>query len=174
MRTLPARLFDGVSAAGGDPRSRSVGHATLSRQRTLGLPSGQQLLEAVNRSLDPAAWIAEVAPDTIAGILARGSSRPQDVRQFLRSTGFDTRTPLWLYCLVESQELRGGRCFGPLTSRVVMETIHAAIEAADDAIIADDGRTLTFGRDESLVGTETVRLPDIVALASTWPPRPTS
>lgn len=40
------------------------------------------------------------------------------------------RTPLWFYVLREAEVLHGGRKLGPLGGRIVMETIHAAIEAA--------------------------------------------
>jgi hypothetical protein len=40
------------------------------------------------------------------------------------------RTPLWFYCLRES-ELAGGERFGPLGGRIVAETLHAAIEASE-------------------------------------------
>lgn len=40
------------------------------------------------------------------------------------------RTPLWFYVLREAEVVHGGRKLGPLGGRIVMETIHASIEAA--------------------------------------------
>jgi hypothetical protein len=47
-------------------------------------------------------------------------------------------TPLWFYLLKEAEIVAGGRSLGPLGSRIVMETLHAAIEAARPSIL-DEG-----------------------------------
>ncbi len=45
--------------------------------------------------------------------------------------------PLWFYVLKEAQLLGSGLTLGPVGSRIVLETIHAAIEAAETSILHD-------------------------------------
>ena len=70
--------------------------------------------------------IADVANERVASCLRAGDAGMPLMR----------RTPLWFYALRESEHpsLGNGKHLGPLASRIVMESIHAAIEAAPDGI----------------------------------------
>ncbi|WP_455269620.1 peroxidase family protein [Rhizobium herbae] len=60
---------------------------------------------------------------------------PVEVQNFLKRD-FLGNTPLWFYTLKEAAILGGGQHLGPLGSRIVMETIHAAIEESSPSILA--------------------------------------
>jgi hypothetical protein len=52
------------------------------------------------------------------------------------------KAPLWFYTLREAEHFHGGRRLGPLASRIVMETLHAAIQAAPGGIIDAENRVV--------------------------------
>ncbi|URK86701.1 hypothetical protein LP421_20915 [Rhizobium sp. RCAM05350] len=60
---------------------------------------------------------------------------PVEVQNFLKCDLLGN-TPLWFYTLKEAAILGGGQHLGPLGSRIVMETIHAAIEESSPSILA--------------------------------------
>lgn len=62
---------------------------------------------------------------------------PAEVQRLLERY-FGGRTPLWFYTLKEAAILGCGESLGPLASRIVMETIHAAIEESSPSILLDD------------------------------------
>jgi len=79
------------------------------------------------------------------------------------------RPPLWFYVLREAKVLgHDGRHLGPLGSRIIMESIHAAIEHSSDSILREDGWT----PDRRLRPSHSKRytLPDLIAFAGhPWP-----
>ena len=50
-------------------------------------------------------------------------------------------TPLWFYVLKEALVRNQGSKLGPLGSRIVMETLHAAVEAAEPSILRSSDRS---------------------------------
>ena len=77
------------------------------------------------------------------------------VKQTLTAGDFgkrlQNRTPLWFYVLREAEHFHAGKHLGPLASRLVMETIHAAIQATPGGIIAGDN-SVDFTAEERLGG----------------------
>lgn len=113
----------------------SLGHVTLLRGDSMKVPTAQLLRTYLAGHLpDDAPELVPLAADEI---LPRGADWVQrhlcdDDQVELRE-----RTPLWYYILREAT-FRGafGSHLGPMCSRIVMETIHAAIEAAPGNIIS--------------------------------------
>ncbi|AXT26405.1 hypothetical protein D1823_07345 [Ruegeria sp. AD91A] len=122
---------------------------TLRRGASLSLPSGQQL-------------------ETVAGI-----STPFDIGAFLDSkperyghlnhvTELRTHTPLWFFILAEAEAAGSGK-LGKLGSRIVTETIRAAITAVPDSILSAEPFQRGLRTDHGLQNTFTLR--DVVAVA---------
>ncbi len=100
---------------------------TMNRGRELGIASAKQALAAADAALD--APLERVAPEEIfdaAGELG------EIARTFPELV---TATPLWFYVLREAERLGQGMRLGPLGGRIVMETLHAAIDASEDSIL---------------------------------------
>ncbi len=106
---------------------------TLRRGYALGLPSAQVLEQNVSAALGETPGTNLLSASEIVA-----TSNPV-LSALADSAGFRTATPLWFYTLREAEVIAatGGRGLGPLASRVIMETMHAAIETADDSIIAN-------------------------------------
>src|SRR5262249_11991438 len=69
------------------------------------------------------------------------SDESDGVQQILTSSGMlEETTPLWFYTLKEAAIRGCGEKLGPLGSRIVMETLDAAIQRASPSILADDNR----------------------------------
>ncbi len=174
LHRLPNRLFSASMPGLKDTDLDSLARATLLRQRAFGLCSGQRTADVVNDLAGGGFAVPILDPQAVIAAMTQDRTDGTPLAQFLEATGMHENTPLWLYCLAESRSYCDGRCFGPLTSRVVMETIHAAIEAAPDGIVANDGRTITFSTGESLNGKAEFHLPDLIAIALSYPhPTPT-
>jgi hypothetical protein len=119
---LPARLF---AKKAGEVLPDEVGlpERTLRRGIGLGLPSAQQLQAEIQSK---SGLLIPLLQD-IAN--SKGEDPPPGMpSEFLGAT------PLWLYTLWEAGAA-GGRTLGPLAGRVVMETIHAAIENSPVSIL---------------------------------------
>jgi hypothetical protein len=166
---LPNRFFSASMPGSQDAGVGNLARATLLRQRAFGLRSGQRTVDAVNALAGGGLAVPILDPQAVIAAMTQDQANGNPLAQFLDATGMHENTPLWLYCLAESRSYCGGGCFGPLTSRVVMETIHAAIEAAPDGIVANDGRTITFSTGESLNGKAEFHLPDLIAIALSYP-----
>jgi hypothetical protein len=168
LHNLPDRLFPASTPKGGGSGLTSVARATLLRQRGFELSSGQQTADVVNGAIGPGPQFPVLTPPEIAAAFSDSGAPATPLGDFLCKSGLHANTPLWLYCLAESRMFCGGRRFGPLTSRIVMETIHAAIEAAPDGIVANDGQTITFTAEESLSGRNEFHLQELIAHAARW------
>ncbi len=168
LHRLPDRLFPPSTPKGDGTGLTSVARATLLRQRGFELGSGQQTAHVLNGAIGPGLQVPVLTPPEIAAAFSDSGAVDTPLAEFLCKSGLHANTPLWFYCLVEARTLCGGRCFGPLTSRIVMETIHAAIEAAPDGIVAGDGRTITFTAKESLSGRREFHLQELIAHAARW------
>lgn len=109
---------------------------TLVRGRILLVPNAQDVAAFVGKSLSlkgrPKLEILQNwqmdhnTTELVSKALNAGVSFAEQLRE---------RTPLWFYTLREAEHFHGGKRLGPLASRIVMETIHAAIQATPDGII---------------------------------------
>jgi hypothetical protein len=111
--------------------SLNLGELTLLRGRELGLASAENLRDAIEAA-DNRRQVEFVGHHdmylTVADAKAKGVAGWQsDLRD---------RTPLWYYVLREAEVLGcGGRHLGPLGSRIVMETLDAAIRSAAGSVL---------------------------------------
>lgn len=126
--TDPLQHLPGIHVQDADPLSTvNLAERTLRRGQEVLLPSAQSLWAAVEpvcgRFLTPAEICGPVGGPFHAVLTMANPDGPRLV----------DRTPLWFYILREAEVLQGGRKLGPLGGRIVMETIHAAIEAAGSA-----------------------------------------
>lgn len=104
---LPNVLMNMPHRVGGD--APSLADRNLRRGRTFRLPSGQAIAEQMQED----------------GALIGGKILP--VNQDLKDLGFK-QTPLWFYCLEESQEFGKGTKLGPVGGRIVAEVMVGLIE----------------------------------------------
>jgi hypothetical protein len=137
LSALPTCLRDDMCH--GDPQSGpafDLAAATMIRGIELNLASGQQAVIAANGlgSAIPMLSLAQIIGGD-AGIAAA----------FEGCKALKETTPLWFYMLREAEVLGAGR-LGPLAGRVLMETLHAAIEAAPDNIISNQAWQPTLPR----------------------------
>jgi hypothetical protein len=151
----------------GEPASLAV--RDLLRGRALRLPSGQEAARECERRFG-----------IYVGRLGEGDfPRIRDplVRALLQRHGFDQRTPLWVYVLAEAEIEQEGERLGRLGGRIVMEVLHAAIEASEPSIFAPAGFEMHLPRHRP----DAFTLPDLVAFSglapsitteSVWPHSP--
>lgn len=132
LLSLPPEWIDDPDAPR-DGITRNLAKITLWRGHTLRLPTGQMLQQHL------AGFLPAGSPelDAIAGhvLLPAGGSHAAALLSSVERNALREKTPLWFYTLREA-ELHGGGRLGPLASRIVVETIHAAIESAPNNIIS--------------------------------------
>ena len=117
-----------------DTATPNLAELTLARGRHLGLPSGQMLQQFLSKTIGTGAAGAPAIAISLAS-LARGPGQRVglDGKQI---SEIEENTPLWFYVLREAEAYRASHgTLGPMASRIVMETIHAAIEADGDGIL---------------------------------------
>jgi hypothetical protein len=131
----------------------SLALQTLKRGRGLKLASAQKAIAAINKKL--ATPIPSLAPDQLAGPDPNIAAVLRQYPQLAKAT------PLWFYMLREAEYLANGQHLGPLASRIVMETLHAAIEASADSILAHPDWRPAF---PSVSGVH-FSMPDLIAAA---------
>jgi hypothetical protein len=162
-----SRLWHEHGKAGRDGRF-SIAVLTLLRGRLLGLPPAETVVESVNEALaaDGRPRVRQLMRGEMLAPVTAADDRAGPMRG-LREMVEEGRTPLWVYCLREAAHLQSGQRLGPLASRIVMETIHAALEAADGGIVRN-GRTVDFDVHELLGGGREYSLPRLVAAVSRY------
>lgn len=106
----------------------SLATVTLNRDLEYQLPNAQALSE--HEGFTSALSATDLLAD---GTFA--SDDPGGLKPIMLNADMHCKTPLWLYCLLEAQSCHGGQRLGPLASRVIVETIHAAIEASGSGLI---------------------------------------
>ena len=150
LHELDPRFFnasDLKSLFGVELEEVSLAKVTLARGRSLCLPSAQRFWHVVDQKMPPGRpRPTMLTPDQIVNSVSDASFRKLLAEYGKADDGSDgspfaEQTPLWLYTLLESMVLQSGQRLGPLASRVVMETIHAAIQT-DSASIIDDKNAL--------------------------------
>ncbi len=154
LMALPHCLFDDVCDALA-PQKPPFGLPTETMKRgwELGLATAQQAIAAANAAL--LTPISFLAPSEIPG------TDPGIASAFAKFPELSTATPLWFYVLREAEHFGGGNRLGPLGGRIVMETLHAAIEASPNSILADPGWRPTLPS----VNGNFFTMPDLVAFA---------
>lgn len=110
----------------------NLAELTLRRGRELALASGEELRSCVTGTCGRHG-IPEITDQQMFEILAGDTSETRD-GLLAELSG---RTPLWFYTLREA-ELHGcgGEHLGPLGSRIVAETLHAAVQSAKGNILS--------------------------------------
>lgn len=116
----------------------SINLAALSLQRgkTLQLPTTQAFQCFLDDLLEPGSPERErIAPDQLLSKCDGGVGSHLEAAALceLRES-----TPLFFYTLREAELWSAGQRLGPVASRIVLETIHGAISAADDNILTGE------------------------------------
>lgn len=130
---------------------------TLLRGRSVGLPSAQTLIADINAKikLRPTRYGGgniSIQTATSGEIINGLNDKLRCILTDVDSTGvvLKDQTPLWFYTLREA-ELFGGKCgrLGMLASRIVYETLHAAVAASETSILDEHGQ-ISFRPDSRL------------------------
>jgi hypothetical protein len=125
------------------PLSANLATRSLERAHALRLASGQEAVRRMNERLAAAGrpTVPLLSRDDI--LAGEGDA----ARALLLAEGpagarLCDETPMWLYGLKEAEAQQGGRRLGAFVSRIVAETLHAAIAAATPSIL---GRATSGG-----------------------------
>jgi hypothetical protein len=170
LGNMPKEVLPTLIGPGAQP-SDNLAARTLLRGHTVRIKNARTVVDKVNAKL-AAAGRAEMQIRHLSDAeLQRGES--ECVVRCLKHRLDDglsllDRTPLWFYLLKEA-EVRGrdGR-LGPLGSRIVMETIHAAVEFAPSSILSADGDPPWKPLPELKPSCPTeYAFPDLIAFAAT-------
>jgi hypothetical protein len=118
-----------VPGPGETVKRRNLASLNLVRGSRLGLPSGQDVADAIVAAGDPRAK-AMTPAQVLQGL-------PAETRRVLAALEFHQKTPLWFYILKEAENV-GGDTLGPVGSRIVLETFLALIRASVVSIFSGD------------------------------------
>ena len=136
LNRLSSNWIDPSSGVPYAPDGYNLAFITLWRAVQLELATAQQLkanlplLAADHASTFAAEDIFPSGHPICAGLTAAQSDH------------LNTNTPLWLYVLREAEKAGTGK-LGPFGSRIVAETIHAAIAGAQDSILSNNNFQVT-------------------------------
>lgn len=119
-RTIDTAVAVPLNALPGFPTGpqASLAVRNLLRGRSVGLPSGQAIAEALG------------VPKLTATQLTTGRHGA-----LLRKHGFQRQTPLWYYILKEAEVLHSGLRLGPVGSRIMAETFVGLVEGSTHSIL---------------------------------------
>lgn len=129
FKALPERLLPANEQ--GVQQQFSLPKKTLDRGKLLELPTAQVLQDHVAQKVSGTS-----SQGTLGSLLS-----PEQIAGPLNSS-VGHSTPLWFYTLREA-EFESGK-LGDLCGRIVMETLHAAIELATPSIIKRSGEDLPY------------------------------
>lgn len=115
LANIPFANFPDVSNDGSQRPHFNLGFHTMQRAKRFQLPSGQDLASHFNQ------------PITVN--MANFFKSHHRFEAFAKDKLLCEQTPLWFYTLAEAEACGEGK-LGPLGGRVVMETIHAALETS--------------------------------------------
>lgn len=129
MGRLPSRLASPDQSPVSTP-TFNLGRATLMRQIDLILSTAQMVIQKINESTEELPPIVALSPEELAGepLGAIG-------QVFVNFPELFQVTPLWFYILREAEIRGGGNRLGPVGSRILAETFHAAIEATGELAV---------------------------------------
>jgi hypothetical protein len=136
MGNLPAHIRPLPSGGKSPPvgSTFSVSRATLRRQVQFQMVSAQKIIYAIEHMKDAIPIERSLTPDELAGPPGPTADA------FRKFPELAEKTPIWFYVLREAEVLGGGERLGPLGSRLIAETLHAAVEAAgQDSLVANPG-----------------------------------
>lgn len=174
------RMPDAALPPGGPgqpPLSSNLATRSLERAHSLRLATGQAAVRRMNERL--VALARPTVPLLSRDDILAGES--DEARALLLAEGpgglrLCDETPMWLYVLKEAEAQQGGRRLGTFGSRIVGETLHAAIAAASPSMLAGDGRRpeLSWRPDPRLrpARPDHYGLRDLVAFAGLLEPLP--
>ncbi len=152
--------------------SNNLAARTLLRGHLLRLRHAEAVIEHINKMLEDRA--PPITPLTDHQLV--DGEHPWVDAEFQRRFGYHHairgRTPLWFYILKEAGgDLgSGGNHLGPLGSRIVMETLHAAIQFSRDSII-DENQSVKWKCDERIRrDTSSFSYPDLISFSLTGQP----
>ncbi|RPJ85534.1 MAG: peroxidase [Acidobacteria bacterium] len=137
-----------VETEGGEDAKR-LAVRNLLRGYLLRMPTGQAVANKLG-----------ITPMTASQIEAAADSAEQAT--ILRESGFNTRTPLWYYVLVEANALGNGAHLGPVGSTLVVETMVGLVQRSEDSILRTPGWKPSLGQSGNAQAFE---LPDLLRLA---------
>lgn len=162
LSQVPQQALPQLAASSLQP-SPNIATLSLLRGLSLRLNSGPAIAERILARLRPQGrpCFRLLTPQEML------RDEPDEARRLLTLSTGDGGTlaehpPLWLYILKEAAVLQGGMRLGPVGSRNVMETLHAAIQAARPSILdsgwCPDPRLRPSRRDR-------YSFPDLIAFA---------
>lgn len=174
LRTMPPEALPPPQPSRA-PRSANLATRSLRRGASLYLSSGNEVAAKMRQKLSALAR-PTFSPLTEAEILDGESARFRELMMRKDAQGRPLllhNVPLWLYTLKEAAVKAGGCRLGPLASRIVMETLHAAIEQACPSIL-DPSRDRVWRPDPRLrpASPERYTFPDLIAFAGLAEPVP--
>jgi hypothetical protein len=138
----------------------NLASVTLLKQRHFEMASAQRVIELMNPVLGERA----ITPLTAGQISS--SDTPELAAVFGKFPELCSKTPIWFYVLKEAELLAQGNRLGPMGSRIVMETIHAAIDASRLSILHDSTWSPSLPRQE----THRFTMPDLIVFAGNVDP----
>lgn len=128
LKELPERIRERDAPIG---KKMNLAQETLFKQHDFAMVSAQNAIKQMNGDLG-AKSITPLTPSQLAS-----SDSPELEEVFRSHPELIRATPLWYYTLKEAEILHDGECLGPMASRIVMETLHASIEASDHSILRE-------------------------------------
>ncbi|RVC80520.1 hypothetical protein EN745_12640 [Mesorhizobium sp. M4A.F.Ca.ET.022.05.2.1] len=132
LASLPSCLFDELCSNPAPGDVFALAEETMKTGHELGLATAQHAVFLTNAALASKQQppLAYLLPEQIP------TDDPSVRQAFTEHPDLLTRTPLWYYILREAEHFCGGCHLGPLGSRIVMETVHAAIESSANSILS--------------------------------------
>ena len=113
-RKIDPKIVEGLFSLGDRPPTHVLAKLTqrnLLRGYSLSIPTGQSVAKAM-----------QTQPLSTEQILENSKFGPED-KDFLLTSGFTHKTPLWFYILQEAYAHTGGNTLGVVGSRLVAETL---------------------------------------------------
>lgn len=175
LRRMPEAALP-PGGPGQPPLSSNLATRSLERAQSLRLASGQAAVRRMNERL-----VARGRPTV--PLLSRDdilAGEGEAARAILTAEGpggarLCDETPMWLYVLKEAEAQQGGRRLGAFGSRIVAETLHAAIAAASPSVLARPGPGRELWRPDPRLRParpDRYGLRDLVAFAGLLEPLP--
>jgi hypothetical protein len=162
LSKLPERIREHPE---GDPpfppdATFNLARETLLRQRHFEMASAQRVIKLMNADLGGRAITPLTARELSSSDFPPLTAVFGDFPELLE------KTPIWFYVLKEAELLGQGNRLGPMGSRLVMEAIHAAIDASDHSILHEAGWSPSLPRREP----QRFTMPDLVIFAGNVDP----
>jgi hypothetical protein len=135
------------------------------------LPHGQQLMSHVlqhHRKLADAVGLRHLSPAELNPHVAIGEGseyREGSLLQMLdKDYGFERKTPLWYYILVEAHATRDGYRLGPLGSLIVAEVLRALVYLSSPSILRAPFKSSYIKPTKEIHGKRYLRMTDLLGV----------